>query len=266
MHSKSVIPSISIITICFNNLQELQDTCRSVDAQTVLPGEHWIIDGSTTDDIRSFLESSAQPFYRKWINEKDDGIADAFNKGVIRAAGPILNMLNSGDTFFDEKVLERVTAAFSEDTSLQWLHAKYELIRGGRPVIIGKPFEKNKLYRGMRSLCHQTMFLRKDLHTRYGLYDTSLTISMDYDFVCRIADEKFRFLPQTLVKMAPLGISGSQYLKSLQQGKAVYTRHFGPSIKVNLWQTRLKILHNLLSSRFGKWLFKIKTMLKLENM
>jgi glycosyltransferase involved in cell wall biosynthesis len=257
---------ISIITICFNNLQELQHTCRSVDDQTIAPCEHWIIDGSTNNEIRRYLENTAHPVYRKWISEKDKGISDAFNKGLARATGTIVNMLNSGDTYFDASILEKVTIAFSTDPSLQWLHGKYELLRGGRVIIIGKPFEKQKLYRGMRSVCHQTMFVKKELHTRYGLYDTNLTIAMDYDFVCRIANERFRFLPDTLIKMAPLGISNKQYLLSLQQGKAVYTKYFGNSLKVNFWQARLKFLHTLLNSPVGKLLFKLKTMMKLENM
>lgn len=259
-------PSISIITICFNNLHELQDTCQSVDTQTYPPDEHWIIDGSTNDEIKRFLDNTPQPSYRKWISEKDEGISDAFNKGIARAEGDILNMLNSGDCYFDSKALQTVVTTFEKDPQLQWLHAKYELIRGGRAIIIGKPYEKSKLYRGMRSICHQTMFIKKELHNRHGLYDTNLTIAMDYDFLCRIADENFEFLSIPLIRMAPLGVSNSQYLTSMEQGKAVYVKYFGPSLMLNIWQARLKILHRLLRSRFGKWLFRVKTMLKLENM
>lgn len=257
---------ISIITICFNNLEELLETCRSVDNQSAAPAEHWIIDGSTNDEIRRYLQSSNLPNYRKWISEKDSGIGDAFNKGILRASGSIVNMLNSGDRYVDNNVLKTVSTVFSNDISLQWLHAKYQIMRGGKWIIIGKPFEKDKLYRGMRSICHQTMFVKKELHDRHGLYDPGLSIAMDYDFLCRIYEEKFQFIPQPFVVMAPAGVSATQYLLSLKQAKAVYLRHFDYSIKIDIWQLRLKMLHFLLRSQVGKWLFKLKTKLKLENM
>ena len=74
--------TISIITICYNNLQELLTTLASVDRQSVTPYEHWIIDGSSDNEIKNYLQINIQPTYRKWISEKDNGIADAFNKGL----------------------------------------------------------------------------------------------------------------------------------------------------------------------------------------
>lgn len=261
-----MITEISIITICYNNLTELLETCRSVDSQSVAPAEHWIIDGSGNDEIRRHLQSSNLPKYRKWISEKDNGIGDAFNKGILRASGSILNMLNSGDTYLNTNVLKTVSDVFSNDTSIQWIHAKYQILRSDKWIIIGKPFERDKLYRGMRSICHQTMFIKKELHNKHGLYDPELSIAMDYDFLCRIYKEKFFFLPQPLIIMAPAGISATQYLRSLKQAKAVYLRYFNYSFKLDVWQLRLKFLHFLLKSQLGKWLFKLKTKLKLENM
>ena len=42
--------AITVISICFNNLSDLQKTCISVDEQTVHPSEHLIINGSTNED------------------------------------------------------------------------------------------------------------------------------------------------------------------------------------------------------------------------
>jgi GT2 family glycosyltransferase len=53
--------TISVITICFNNLADLQKTCASVDMQTRLPDEHWVINGSTTDEIAQWLLQTPQP-------------------------------------------------------------------------------------------------------------------------------------------------------------------------------------------------------------
>ena len=138
---------ISVISICFNNLTELKSTCDSIDAQTLKPYEHIIIDGSTNTEIKNYLESSSQPSFRKWICERDNGISDAFNKGIRKSTGDIVYLLNSGDKMYDNSVLEKVTTIFDKDPSVMWCHGKLSTFRGGLWVVIGKPFEKDKLYR-----------------------------------------------------------------------------------------------------------------------
>ena len=258
--------TISIITICFNNLQELLITTASVDSQTLLPDEHWIIDGSTNNEIAHYLKTNAQPSYRKWLSEKDKGIADAFNKGIERATGDIVNMLNAADYYYDDTILATVSSTFLEQPNILWLHGKYQLQRGGLRVTIGKPFDPLKLYRGMRSLSHQSMFIKKILHKKYGLYDTALKNAMDYDFVCRIYREPFVFLLTPLVVFAPGGTTELDYLSALKEGRKVFEIHHGKSFKLIAWQWRLKILHSLLGSSFGRWLYRVKVWLKLENM
>ena len=76
---------LSIITICFNNLKDLKKTCASVESQSQLPDEHWIINGSTNTEIENWLLHTNQPNFRKWINERDKGISDAFNKGIQKS-------------------------------------------------------------------------------------------------------------------------------------------------------------------------------------
>jgi glycosyltransferase involved in cell wall biosynthesis len=258
--------TITVITICFNNPEELKATCASVDRQSMLPYEHWIIDGSTGTGIKDWLESTPQPSYRKWLSEKDNGIADAFNKGVQRAGGDILNMLNAGDYYFDENTISLITGVFATNPSLAWVHGKYQLQRGGVWVIIGKPFEKRRLYRGMRSLSHQSLFVKKELHRRYGLYDKGLKNAMDYDFVCRIAGEPADFIEEPLVVFAPGGTTYTNYINALKEARKVYEKYFGYSLKLVLWQFRLRLLYYLLNSPAGTFLYKVKVWLRLENM
>lgn len=258
--------AISVITICFNNLQEMITTCKSVDMQVQLPFEHIIIDGSTQPDIRNYLQQNSQPAYRKWVSERDSGIADAFNKGINKANGNIVVMLNSGDSFYDEFAIATVTKIFNDNPNVKWIHGKYQLQRGNQTVIIGKPYEKSKLYRGMRSICHQSMFIKKELHDQYGMYDTSEKIGMDFDFLCRIANEPFLFTTAVLVNFAPAGASSNSYLQALKDAKHIYEKHYGKSFWQWLWQIRLRFLFYLLNSPFGNFLYKLKTRLKLENM
>ncbi len=259
------MPGISVITICFNNLADLQKTCASVDAQTRLPDEHWVINGSTTDDIKQWLLHTPQPPYRKWLNERDTGISDAFNKGINQASLPVTHLLNSGDVYASPDVLEAVDSVFTRDPGLQWISGNIAIARGGKAVVVGKRFEKDKLYRGMRSVSHPTWFVKKGVYERNGLFDGQYKIAMDYDMMCRIAHEPYQYLDKLIVRFDDTGVSSANYLKSLEENKKVYTSHFGPSAKLAAWQLRLKILHHLLQTGFGRWLYGIKKRLGLEN-
>ena len=207
---------LSIITICFNNLEEVLDTCKSVDKQTILPFEHLIINGSTNSQIEDYFLKNNQASYRKIFSERDEGIADAFNKGIEKSTGDIILLLNSGDCLYDKNVLKTVLEKFEEDHELMWLHGKYKYLRSGIWVTLGKPFDPKKLYRGMRSLNHQTMYVKKKLYDKYGLYDNSFKIAMDFDFVARIRNENFLFIPEILAISKPGGISTEEYNLSLK--------------------------------------------------
>ncbi len=256
---------ISVITICFNNLADVQKTCASVDVQSVHPQEHWIINGSTNTDIADWLDKTPQPSYRKWINERDKGIADAFNKGIQRAEGVITHLLNSGDVYADKEVIVTITNFFQANTQIQWISGNIALIRSGEKVIVGKPFEQTKLYRGMRSVLHPTWFVKKEVYERVGTYKPDYKIAMDYDMMCRLGNESYHYLPKTIAIFDDTGISSTQYLRSLDESKHVYESYFGRSLKLELWQLRLKLLHYLLQSGFGQWLFRLKKRMGLEN-
>ncbi|MEN9685044.1 MAG: hypothetical protein RLZZ28_830 [Bacteroidota bacterium] len=256
---------ISIITICFNNLSDLQKTCASVDGQEKLPEEHWIIDGSTNDEILNWLQNNPGPAYRKWIHERDAGIYDAMNKGISRASQEIVHILNSGDNYASADVIAEVVGFFDAHPDIQWISGNIQMIRGGEAVIVGKPFEVARLYRGMRSVSHPTWFVKKKVYERTGPYQ-HLKIAGDYDMMCRIAGEPYAYLNKTVAIFDDSGVSSSGYLASLKESRQVFESHFGFSLKLVLWQWRLRMLHYLLQTSFGKSLFAIKKKAGLENM
>jgi glycosyltransferase involved in cell wall biosynthesis len=256
---------LSVITICFNNPGELKKTCASVDAQLRKPYEHIIIDGSTNNEIKEWLEKTKQPGYRKWLNERDKGIADAFNKGIKIATGDITSTLNSGDELFDDTVLQRVMDVFESDSAIMWLNGKLKTYRGDTWAIVGKAFEKEKLYRGMHGVFHPTMYIKKTVYEKHGYYDTNIRIAMDYDMLCRISGEKNTFIDYPLAIFDPTGVSTTNYVKGTEECFASYRKYYGSSIKHLLWKKRLLFLNYLLNTTFGKALYKIKVTLQLQR-
>jgi GT2 family glycosyltransferase len=251
-------PTLSVITICFNNLAELIETCQSVDEQTVLPDEHLVIDGSTDERVLNWFMQNPQPAYRRWIHERDNGISDAFNKGISHAKGDILHLLNSGDKYAGKKSIETVRDAFNKNKTLMWVHGRYIQHRGEMDVISGQPFEKNKLWKGMRTVAHPAMFIRKEVYDRHGLYDTRYKIAMDYDMLVRIRNEKFLFIPAILTYFAPGGASNVHFKKGLTEVKQIHQTHIGPSFKQTLWQWRQRLLHSFMQTGAGRKWFQNK--------
>jgi glycosyltransferase involved in cell wall biosynthesis len=252
---------ITVVTICFNNLSDLQSTCASVDAQILLPFEHLIVNGSTELQIADWLDNQPQPSYRRWINERDKGISDAFNKGINHANGDIIHLLNSGDIYYSNQVLSSVKAFFKTNPTTSWISGKIEMKRGGIWVQVGVPFDAAQLYKGMRSVSHPTYFLKAAVYERVGLFSLDHKIAMDYDLLCRLIQEPYAFLPETLIRFDDKGVSTTAYLKSLKENIKVYESHFGYSIACRLWQFRLKLLYYLMDASFGKFLYRLKTSL-----
>ena len=139
------------------------------------------------------------------------------------------------------------------------------MVRAGREVVVGKAFDKSRLYRGMRSVSHPAWFVKKLLYQRVGLYKSDYQIAMDYDMMCRLAEFPYAFLDKVIAVFDNTGVSSQNYLHSLKENKKVYESYFGFSFLLFLWQIRLRILHFLLQTGFGRWLFLIKQKAGGEN-
>jgi GT2 family glycosyltransferase len=129
---------ITIITICFNDVEGLIKSCASVDMQINKPHQHIIINGSTTKDVEEWYSKTEQPSYRRILNERDRGISDAFNKGIKMIDDGVVHLLNSGDVYASDQVLVLVQDTFQNYTSIQWISGKITLKRAGLWVDIGE--------------------------------------------------------------------------------------------------------------------------------
>jgi glycosyltransferase involved in cell wall biosynthesis len=248
---------LSIVTICFNNLQDLIKTCISVDCQLEKPFEHIIINGSSNDEIKDWFNIQEKVEYRTMLNERDNGISDAFNKGILRSNGDVIHLLNSGDIYYDDYAIQIVSKNVNELPNINWFSGNIMLHRGGDWVKIGKPFDSQQLFKGMRAIAHPTWFIKKEVYERLGLYK-NYSIAMDYDMMCRIKDESYSYIDYTLIKFDNTGVSSLNYSRSLKQNIAVYESHFGYSIKSRIWQLRLNLLNKFLQTWFGKQVFRLK--------
>ena len=250
--------SITVVTICYNNLDELIDTCKSVDKQTRTPDEHLIINGSNTPFITNYMKNNSHPSYRRWIDLPNVHISGSFNYGIENAKSEIINLLNSGDEYFGEEAIETAFNEFKNDPSLMWTHGKYVQFRGGTWVSTGKKLDPSLIYRGMMTIGHPTMFVKKEVYNRHGLFDTEKRIAMDYDLVIRIIKEKFRFIDYPFVKFYPGGVSSTKQAEGMEEVRDSYHKYRGKSIKQDLWITRSNLLNKFTNTGIGKFFFQLK--------
>jgi len=173
---------ITIVTITKNNFEEL---LRTVESVRDLDGcEHIIINGGNCPRTIEFL----QGYSGKSISEPDQGIADAFNKGIQHSNGDAIIMLNSGDTLIDQNYPARASQILDQYPDIDFVHT--DLIFEDKligPYVMRPLRSMNSLYpnigRGM-PYRHQSMVVRKQVYDRVGLFDMEY-ICCDYDWVCR---------------------------------------------------------------------------------
>lgn len=219
---------ISIVTAVFNRAGTIADALRSVESQKHLNVEHIIQDGGSTDGtldlIGHFGASSAQ-----LVSEPDTGIYDAINRGIRRASGDIVGLMHSDDFFANDEVLERIAGAFN-DPVVDGVYGDLDYVSASDTGKIVRrwrsgPYRPELLKRGWMAP-HPTLYLRREVFDRWGLYDTSMSIAADYEAMLRyLVKGKIRlaYIPEVLVKMRVGGESNRSLSRILQKSREDYT-------------------------------------------
>jgi glycosyltransferase involved in cell wall biosynthesis len=191
-------PKVSIITPSFRQGRFIETTIRSVLAQDYPNIEYIIVDGGSKDETVDIIKKYEGKL-AWWVSEKDNGHADALNKGFSHASGDILAWLNSDDIYFPGAVSEAV-AFLTAHPEVGMVYADANLI-DDEGKAIGKFASKQTNYRRMLDgsvhIPQATTFYRADLWHQVGPLDLSLFYSFDYDLWVRMAKVKeVRYLPR----------------------------------------------------------------------
>ena len=227
----------SVITINFNNQEGLRRTVESVVQQTCTDYEYIVIDGASTDGSREVIgEYDSKIDY--WVSEKDRGIYHAMNKGVAQAHGDYCLFMNSGDTFHDSRVLERVThVAATEDVIVG------RVVIDGHGHTISPPPEGEltlyHLYAG--AIPHQGSFIRTALLRKYP-YDETLKISSDWKFFVQtliIDNCSVRFIDEPVACYDMGGISATHPDLMRAEKDEVLATMFPPRVLADYRQMKL---------------------------
>ena len=171
----------SIITINYNNCEGLRQTIGSVVCQIFHNYEYIIIDGGSTDESVNIIKSFSHKI-DYWVSEKDRGIYHAMNKGVAQAHGDYCIFMNSGDSFFDDKVLKRIADyKIYEDIVVGKLVSSEK----GRVLFAPPQYQLSLYYLYSGTIPHQGSFIKRELLRQFP-YDEKLKIVSDWKFFVQV--------------------------------------------------------------------------------
>jgi glycosyltransferase involved in cell wall biosynthesis len=209
-------PKVSIITIVYNGVNEIDNTIKSVIEQSYENIEYIIIDGNSDDGTQNVIKKY-QNKIDYWISEPDKGVYDAMNKGIKYATGEWICFMNSGDKFYDKNVIEHI---FNKSYSylINVIYGDVFVITKNECFI--KRAEQLVTIKKRLPFSHQSSFVRTSV-MRNNLFNTEFKICADYDFfynLYRTDNLQFQYIPLTVASFDAVGgISSSNPMLSYKE-------------------------------------------------
>jgi glycosyltransferase involved in cell wall biosynthesis len=202
--SKPNKPLVTVITVVLNGDKHLEQTIQSVLSQSYDNIEYIIIDGQSKDMTLEIIKKYDSKI-DYWSSEKDGGIYFAMNKGIARANGDIIGILNADDFYSQDTILNVVNAFLKTDADV--FHG--DIILQNEQQIRMQPDIHKMLQQP--SIFHPTCFVKKEVYKTIGTFNTNYKISADYDFLlrCLKSNYKFEYIPHVLTHFRPGGMSAS---------------------------------------------------------
>jgi glycosyltransferase involved in cell wall biosynthesis len=220
-------PKLSIITIVYNNVRDIERTMLSVIDQTYTNIEYIIVDGLSTDGTLDIIHKYDDRI-SKLISERDAGIYDAMNKGLSAATGDYVLFMNSGDELFANDTIAKVFAT-AEDADIYY--GETEMIDdagnslGQRRHKAPKQFSWRGFKFGM-SISHQAIYVKRSIIEPYNL---QYQLSSDIDWIIRAAKKanKIVNVNQYVAKYLVGGMSKKRHRQSLKERFDIMKQHYG---------------------------------------
>ncbi len=220
-------PKLTVITIVYNNVRDIERTVLSVLNQTYPNIEYLIIDGASTDGTLEILKKYKGRL-ASLISEKDKGIYDAMNKGLSLASGDYILFMNSGDEFYASDTVENVFAS-APDADIYYgeteMYDENWKSLGQRRHKAPETFIWKDFKHGM-SISHQAIYIRRSLTEPY---DPQYKLSADIDWIIKAAKKAGKIVNTKMyvAKYLVGGMSKKKHRQSLIERFHIFSKHYG---------------------------------------
>ncbi len=201
--------NISLITACYNSAATIRSCLDSVLSQQGIDLEYIVVDGGskdgTVDIIKEYSTRSTSPTRFKYISECDRGMYDAINKGIKMATGDVVGILNADDMFESPKTLAHIASVFTPDVDAIYADIRFvkDDLQTTSRYYSAKRWKPWMLQWG-KMPPHPSVYIRRELFEKYGLYKLGYDIAADYELLIRylrMAGIRTRYLSECVVRM-----------------------------------------------------------------
>ena len=222
-----VLPTLTVITVVYNNAADIERTLLSVINQTYPHIEYVVIDGGSTDGTADIVTTYNDQIAR-FISEPDNGIYDAMNKGLALATGDYVLFMNSGDEIYATSTVADVFATAPEADiyygETEMFDANWQSL-GLRRHAIPEQFHWKSFRYGM-NISHQAIYIRRSIAGRYEL---RYQLSADIDWIIRAAKaaDKIVNTNRIVAKYLVGGMSKKRHWQSLKERFGIFNKHYG---------------------------------------
>lgn len=223
MSEELTSPIFSIITATFNSAATLRDTLRSIAQQEEKSWELLVQDGGSTDATLEIVEAFGRA---KLESKKDKGLYNAMNRGIARASGEIIGILNSDDFYPNAQVLSHIRQAFEANPALDAVYGDLKYVQQDKPSKVVRNWRaghyQHQAWETGWMPPHPAFFVRRSVYQRLGGFNEELSLAADYEFMlraCFITKIKVAYLPHVLVHMRLGGLSNSSIKNRLIANK-----------------------------------------------
>lgn len=220
-------PTLSVITVVYNNVKDIERTMLSVLNQTYPNIEYIVIDGKSTDGTLQII-NQYKTHIAKLISEKDEGIYDAMNKGLNAATGDYVIFMNSGDEFFEPATVQEV---FATTPDADIYYGETEMINDERQSLGQRRHKapRHFTWRGFKygmSISHQAIYIRRSLTEPYN---RKYQLSADIDWIIRAAKKAKTIVNvnRYVAKYLVGGMSKTKHRQSLQERFNIMRAYYG---------------------------------------
>ncbi|MDP3181561.1 MAG: glycosyltransferase family 2 protein [Desulfobaccales bacterium] len=218
-------PLISVITVCLNAAEFIEQTILSVLSQTYPHVEYIVLDGGSTDGTVEIIRryESRLAYWHSW---PDRGQTHAFNLGLALALGDWLLYLNADDFLWEPSVVEKMAPYLFSHKEADVVFGQTITVtrqQDSRPApmrkVLGHPWRWQE-FRWQDTIPHPSVFTNRQYFDRVGGFDETYRIAMDYEIYLRGGKTlQVHYLPIPVTGMREGGVSRENVVRTFREGR-----------------------------------------------
>ena len=214
-------PKLTVITASFNSAETLEKCILSILNQKYPNLEYIIVDGGSTDGTLDIIKKYDKDI-ACWISEPDTGIGDAWNKGLMKSTGDIIAIIDS-DNSYEPGIFSMMVDNFKSNSSVDFIHGNVRCWDDNDSLYIKKPYLKDRYFWRFMPYLFPSCFIRRSLYEKYGLFNTSYKLTMDYELLLRFYTKgvKFLYIDEVIANFQLGGVSDVRCESGLVENKDI---------------------------------------------